>query len=107
MSPPFGFGGMFDGMREKLERMEQQLAHRRVEAMVGGGAVVVTANAKGEVIDVRIDPAALDDVAVLQDFVVAAVNEALARGRAMAQEELQQTLGPMAGLLSKLGGQGG
>jgi DNA-binding YbaB/EbfC family protein len=99
---------MFDGMREKLERMEQQLAHRRVEAMVGGAAVVVTANAKGEVLEVRIDPGALEDVSVLQDFIVSAVNEALSRGRAMAQQELQATLGPMAGLLSKLGGgQGG
>ena len=107
MSLPFGLDGMFGGMREKLERMEQQLAHRHVEAMVGGGAVVVRANAKGEVLDIKIDPSAAQDVAVLQDLVTAAVNEALSRARASAQAELQQTLGPMAALLGKLGGQGG
>lgn len=68
--------------------------------------VEVTVNGAMEVVSVRIDPQAVDrrDVEMLQDLVVAAVNQGIRRAREMAQEAMQQAMGiPMGDVLQLLG----
>jgi len=80
---------------EKLRRVQEELRHRTVSATVGGGMVEVTANGALEIVKVVIDPQAVDprDVAMLQDLVRAAVNQALVRAREMAGAAMQQAAG--------------
>jgi hypothetical protein len=94
----------------KLQEVQEQLRHRTVSATVGGGMVEVTVNGQLELVEVRIDPQAVDprDVQMLQDLVVAATNQALARARELVQQEMQQVAGvPFGQLLGGLGGLGG
>jgi hypothetical protein len=86
----------------RLEGLQAELRRRTVEASVGGGMVRVTANGLLEVVAVQIDPQAVDprDVEMLQSLVVSAVNEALRRARALAQEEMTRATGlPLGALL--------
>ncbi|MEW6045357.1 MAG: YbaB/EbfC family nucleoid-associated protein [Bacillota bacterium] len=84
--------------QEDLEKLQQELAERTVEATAGGGVVAAVADGSGRLRSVRIDPAAADpsDLEMLQDMVVAAVNEALRLSREMVEKE-------MARLYSELG----
>ena len=94
----FDLGAMMKQAQElsqKLARVQEELKHRTVSATVGGGLVEVTANGAFEVVGVRIDPQAVDprDVAMLQDLVRAAANQALARAREMAAEAMRGAAG--------------
>jgi hypothetical protein len=82
-------------LSEKLRSAQADLRHRTVSATVGGGMVEVTANGALEIVRVRIDPQAVDprDVEMLQDLVRAGVNQALARARELAQEEMRRATG--------------
>ncbi len=87
---------LMEQARGMQERMEQELDQLVVEASVGGGAVGVTMSGRKQLLSVSIDPAVLDsneagdpDVAMLQDLVLAAVNEA---GR-QVDEQMQSKLG--------------
>ena len=66
-------------MQEQMAKMETELASQTVEASAGGGMVKVTMNGSMMLESIKIDPAAMDpeDVDMLQDMVVAAVNEAV------------------------------
>ena len=79
-------------MQEEMEQAQEALKDERVDASAGGGMVKVVASGDGRLASIAIDPDAIDpdDVELLQDMVLAAVNEAL-----RAAQELQQ---------SKLGG---
>jgi DNA-binding YbaB/EbfC family protein len=97
-----GFGDVNRMMRQlqkmqaEMQRLQEEAAGRTVEASAGGGAVRATANGKGELVSLAIDPAAVDpgDVEMLQDLVLAAVNEAVRRAHeAMAQEMAKLTGG--------------
>lgn len=82
-------------LQQKLKKQQDELATKEYEASSGGGMVVVRVNGKGEVLSVIIDPEVVskDDVDMLQDLVVAAVNEALKR----VQEEQKDTMADMMG----------
>lgn len=82
-------------MQSQMARVQEELAAKTVEATVGGGMVTVVANGKQEIVSVTIDPevAAPDDVEMLQDLVVAAVNEALRRVQEMVAEEMGKITG--------------
>jgi DNA-binding YbaB/EbfC family protein len=88
-------------MQEDMARAQEQLAQETVSASAGGGAVTATVTGALELVSVEISPDAVDpeDVEMLQDVIVAAVNEAL---RA-AQELANQRLGAVTGGLSGLG----
>jgi DNA-binding YbaB/EbfC family protein len=88
-------------MQADMARVQQELAAETVSASAGGGAVTAVVSGGLELVDVTIDPAAVDpeDVELLQDTIVAAVNEAM---RA-AQQLANQRLGAIAGGLSGLG----
>ncbi|MBI5106739.1 MAG: YbaB/EbfC family nucleoid-associated protein [Solirubrobacterales bacterium] len=103
-----------DMMAAQQEAMEQ-LKQQRVEASAGGGMVKVVASADGQLQELRIDPEAVDpeDVEMLQDLVLAAVNEALRQASAIQEQAMQGAGGgagfdPMAALdaLGRGGGGG-
>jgi DNA-binding YbaB/EbfC family protein len=92
-----GGGGLERQVLRQMEKLQQEmkaaqdeLAQTRVEASSGGGAVTAIANAQGELLEVRISPEAVDpnDVEMLQDLVVAAVREALEKGREIQEEKM-------------------
>ena len=94
-----GFGGMGGGMnmnmmkqvqkmQQDMAKMQEELAARTYTAAAGGGVVTAEVNGQRQLVSVTIDPEAVDpdDVEMLQDLVVSAVNEALRQaGDAMEQ----------------------
>ena len=71
-------------MQEQMQKAQEELANETVEATAGGGMVTVTATGGGEITEIKIDPKAIDpdDPELLEDIVLAAVNEALRARRA-------------------------
>lgn len=82
-------------MQAKMVKMQEELAQRTLEATAGGGAVRVTANGKQEIVDIKIEPSAVDpeDVEMLEDLILAAVNEALRQVQEMNNNELSKLTG--------------
>lgn len=91
-------------MQRDMEAAQEQLKSEIVEASAGGGMVTVKISGDLQVREVRIDPAAVDpeDVEILGDMVLAAVNEALRSAQELAEQRMG---GATAGL--DLGGLGG
>ena len=97
-----GFGGpnmqqlmrQAQKMQQQMEQAQQELDAREYEASAGGGMVTCKINGKREVLSLTIKPEAVDpeDVEMLQDMVMAAVNEALRLG----EETREQTMAAMA-----------
>jgi DNA-binding YbaB/EbfC family protein len=89
-------------MQEQMQKAQAELANETVEATAGGGMVTVVANGAGEIREIKIDPKAIDpnDPELLEDMIIAAVNEAI---RA-AQNLMESKLGGLAG--GALGGLG-
>jgi DNA-binding YbaB/EbfC family protein len=89
-------------MQGQMQKVQAQLESETVDASAGGGAVIVTATGTQKLVSVRIDPAAASDTEMLQDLVVAAVNEAMEKSKQMAAEKMQSVasgLGLPPGLL--------
>ncbi len=84
-------------MQAQILKIQEEMGERTVEASSGGGMVTVTANGKQEVLSIRIEPEVVDpeDVDMLQDLVVAAVNEALKKAQEMVSEEMAKVTGGM------------
>ena len=82
-------------MQEQMVRVQDQLAKETVEASAGGGMVTVKATGAGEISEVKIDPKAIDpdDPELLEDMVIAAVNEALRSAQALAQAKMGAATG--------------
>ncbi len=82
-------------LQNKLNKLQEELKHRSVEVTVGGGMVTAVANGKPEIVSINIEKEVVDpeDVEMLQDLVVAAVNEALERARQMMEEEMSKLTG--------------
>jgi DNA-binding YbaB/EbfC family protein len=76
-------------MQDKMSKVQKELETETVEASAGGGAVTVVATGTQKVVSVTIDPAAASDNEMLQDLVLAAVNEAMERSKHMAAEKMQ------------------
>jgi nucleoid-associated protein EbfC len=78
-----------------MARVQEELGQERVEATAGGGVVRAVANGHGDLLEIKIDPAAVDpnDVSLLEDLVLAAVGEALRNARAMAAERMKAVTG--------------
>jgi DNA-binding YbaB/EbfC family protein len=86
---------MIQQMQARLAQLQEELAATVVEGTAGGGAVRVEVNGLRAVQRVKIDPAVLDpdDVELLEDMIVAAINEAMKR----AEEQASQKLGSLTG----------
>jgi len=84
-------------MQAKLEEIKEEAAQRRVEGSAGGQMVVVVANGKSEIVEVKIDPEVVDEdeVEMLQDLVLAATNQALQRSQELMNEEMSKLTGGM------------
>jgi len=89
-------------MQEQMTQAQEELATQIVEASAGGGMVTVRANGALEIVEIKIDPKAIDpdDPDLLADMVLAATNEAIRSARSM----MEQRLGGLAG--GALGGLG-
>lgn len=74
----------------KMSQLQEKLGEETVEASAGGGMVTAVVNGRQEVVSIRIEPEVVDpdDVEMLQDLVLAAVNEGLNRAREMVNEEM-------------------
>jgi DNA-binding YbaB/EbfC family protein len=77
-------------MQQQMAEAQEQLASETVEASAGGGLVTVRATGNGEIVAIKIDPKAIDpdDPELLEDLVLAAVNEALRSAQSLAQSKL-------------------
>ena len=84
-------------MQKQMEELQKELEGREVEASAGGGAVVAKVNGKREVLSITIDKDVVDpdDVEMLQDLVLAAVNEALRNAEQMVSSEMGKITGGM------------
>ena len=82
-------------MQNKVSKLQQQMAERTVEASSGGGMVKVVSTCRQEIKSITIDPKALEsgDAEMLQDLVLAAVNEALRVGKATLEREMTAITG--------------
>ena len=82
-------------MQEKLAKVQEELEAREYEASAGGGMVTVKANGKKEILALTIQPEAVDpeDVEMLQDMVMAAVNEVLRQVEETSSQEMAKLTG--------------
>ncbi len=94
--------GMFGDMMRQAKKMQQEMGKiqeeakkKTVEASVGGGMVTVIANGGMEIVSVKIEKDVVnpEDIEMLQDLIVAAVNEALRRAQQMVNEEIGKVAG--------------
>ena len=95
---PKGLGDMMkqlQKMQAKFEEMQKELEEKKVEGTAGGGMVKVIANGKQEILEVKIDPEVVnkDDIEMLQDLIVAAVNQAQERAKELQAENLSNLTG--------------
>lgn len=82
-------------MQKRMEELSKELEEKTVVAQVGGGMVKVTANGRQEIIAIEIEEELLkpEEREMLQDLLVAGVNEALKKAKAMMEEELAKLTG--------------
>ena len=87
-------------MQAQMAKVQEDLAGEKVEGSAGGGMVTVTANGQGDVVAVRIDPEVMkdDDVEMLEDLVLAAVNESLRRSKELAAERMGRITGGLGSM---------
>ena len=106
-----GGGGGMSNMMKQAQKMQQEMAKvqeeletKLVDATVGGGAVSVTVNGKKELVNITIKPEVVDpdDVEMLQDLILAAVNEAIRKADEMAESEMGKITGGLGGGLGGL-----
>jgi DNA-binding YbaB/EbfC family protein len=81
-------------LQERLSQVQESVARRTVDASAGGGMVKVTVNGKHEVLALTIDPSVLrEDPELVQDLVLAAVNEGIRNAQKMVAEEMTKVAG--------------
>jgi DNA-binding YbaB/EbfC family protein len=95
---PKGIGNMMkqiQQMQAKMEELQAELAKATVEASAGGGMVKVVANGKQEILSITIDPEVVDkeEIEMLQDLIVAAVNQAREKVQEMQSEQMSSLTG--------------
>jgi DNA-binding YbaB/EbfC family protein len=93
-----GMGNMMkqaQKLQSKMLRIQEELAEKTVEASAGGGMVKAVANGKQQIVSVQIEKEVVDpdDVEMLQDLILAAVNDALARSQEMVSTEMSKLTG--------------
>ena len=91
-------------MQQEMARIQADLGATEIEGSAGGGVVHAVVTGKQELIRVSIDPAAVNaaDVEMLQDLVVAAVNDALEASRRLAEQKMAAVTGGLGGGLGGL-----
>ena len=87
-------------MQQDIARAQEELSNTQVEGVSGGGLVKVIATASGDIVSLAIDQEIVDpdDVEMLEDMILAAVKDALAKGRATAESRMASVTGGMPGM---------
>ena len=85
-------------MQQDMLKMQEELEETTVEATVGGGMVTVTATAKKEIKSVKINPECVDpdDVEMLEDLVLSAINEALKKAEDVSTQQMSKITGGLS-----------
>ena len=91
---PFDMMKNISGMKEQLEKMQEELSQMTATGSAGGNMVNVTVNGKFEMVSIKLDPICVDnrDIPMLQDLIVAASHDAVSK----MQDEIKTKAGPMA-----------
>ena len=104
---PGGMPGNMNNLMKQAQRMQRQmeettkeLEEKEYSASAGGGAVTVTVSGKKEVVSVKISPEAVDpdDVEMLEDLIISAVNEAIRQVEEMYNAEMGRMTGGLGGM---------
>ena len=76
--------------QSQMAKLQEELGDKTIEASAGGGMVTVVVNGRQEILSINIDPEVIDpdDVEMLQDLILAAVNDGLTRAKDMVNEEM-------------------
>lgn len=95
-----GMGNMMkqaQKLQSKMLKLQEEMAEKTVEATAGGGMVRAVANGRQQVLSIQIEKEVIDpeDVEMLQDLVLAAVNDALTKSQEMVSEEMAKLTGGM------------
>lgn len=82
-------------MQQDMEKVQGELEEKQVEATSGGGAVTVVATGKKNIVSIKIKPEVVDedDIEMLEDLIIAAVNEALRSAEEMVNKEMSKVTG--------------
>jgi len=82
-------------MQKQMEEVQGELEEREVEASAGGGAITVKVTGKKSLVELKIDPEVIDkdDVEMLEDIIVAAINEAFRKADEMMEGEMKKVTG--------------
>ena len=93
-----GMGNMMkqaQQLQSKMMKLQEELADKTVESSSGGGMVKVTANGRQQILSIQIENEVVDpdDVEMLQDLVLAAINDALAKAQEMVSSEMGKLTG--------------
>ena len=82
-------------LQAQMLKLQEELAEKTVESSSGGGMVTVVANGRQQIVSIRIEREVVDpeDVDMLQDLVLAAVNDALAKAQQMVSSEMSKLTG--------------
>lgn len=85
-------------MQAQMQKIQEELANKAVEACSGGGMVKAVVNGRQELLSITIEPQVVNtsDIEMLQDLVVAAVNEAIKKSQAMMGEEMGRVTGSLS-----------
>lgn len=99
---PGGMGGNMNNMMKQMQKMQKQIGsmqkeveQKEIEITAGGGAISVKVTGKKELIDLTIAPEVVDpdDIEMLQDLIIAAVNEAFRKADEMMEKEMSKVTG--------------
>jgi DNA-binding YbaB/EbfC family protein len=82
-------------LQEKMAKLQDELSEKTIETSAGGGMVTVIATGKQEIASIKIDPEVVnqEDIEMLEDLVLAAVNDALSQAKQMVSEEMTKLTG--------------
>ena len=82
-------------LQERMVKLQEELGEKTIETSSGGGMVTIVANGKQEIVSVKIDPEVVnaDDVEMLEDLIIAAINDALYQAKQMVSEEMAKLTG--------------
>jgi nucleoid-associated protein EbfC len=90
MQKPMKMMQQVQKMQSRMAKVQAELENEELEATAGGGAVKAVANGQQRILSITVDPEVAGDLEMLQDLVVAAVNEALERSRELAANRMQE-----------------
>lgn len=91
---------MAQQMQRQMQQIQEELSNTSVEGSAGGGAITVTMNGHRELLSLTISPDVVDpdDVEMLQDLILAAVNDAMKKAQVLAEERMGPLMGGIKGM---------